>query len=109
MVVKSTLAFKNRDGHRYEVDFGAGEPIVVNYNHNLNEAKENIYDIFYPTVARRVVEKTVELPVATDKDGYATLTLRPIDEGTVFEKIVVDLGAYTPQYLYGTESSCSRN
>ena len=37
MVVKSTLAFKNRDGHRYEVDFGAGEPIVVNYNHNLNE------------------------------------------------------------------------
>lgn len=109
VVVKSTLAFKNRDGHRYEVDFGAGEPIVVNYNHNLNEAKENIYDIFYPTMARRVVEKTVELPVATDKDGYATLTLRPIDEGTVFEKIVVDLGAYTPQYLYGTESSCSRN
>ena len=23
VVVKSTLAFKNRDGHRYEVDFGA--------------------------------------------------------------------------------------
>ncbi len=109
VVVKSTLAFKNRDGHRYEVDFGAGEPAVVNYNHNLNEAKENIYSIFYPTVARRVVEKTVELPVAVDKDGYATLTLRPIDEGTVFEKIIVDLGGYTPQYLYGTESSCSRN
>ena len=57
---------------------------------------------YYPTVARRVVEKVVELPV-----GQGTthdLTLRPRHPGIVFEKIVVDYGGYQPAYLFGDES-----
>ena len=31
---------------------------MVNFNANLNEEPENVYNVFYPTVARRVVEKS---------------------------------------------------
>lgn len=108
VVVKSTLAFKNRDGHRYNVGFDGMEPVTVNFNANLNEAPENIYDVFYPTVARRVVEKKVNLDVTRDADGYSSLTLAPLDPGVVFEKIVVDFGGYSKSYLHGTESHKSR-
>ena len=59
VVVKSTLAFARTDGHRYTVVLDGGEPMEVNFNHNLNEKKENIYSIFYPTVGRRVVESKI--------------------------------------------------
>lgn len=108
VVVKSTLAFKNREGHRYTVGFDGTEPATVNFNANLNEAPENIYDVFYPTVARRVVESKVPLDVTRDADGYSVLTLAPLDPGVVFEKIVVDFGGYEPSYLHGTESPKSR-
>ena len=108
VVVKSTLAFKNRDGHRYTVGFSGKAPVTVNFNSNLNEAPENIYDVFYPTVARRVVEKTIDLDVTRGADGYSVLTLSPLDPGVVFEKIVVDFGGYQPAYLHGTESAKSR-
>ena len=48
------------------------------------------------------MEKIVELPVG---DGQThTLTIHPKDPGIVFEKIVIDLGGYQPQYLFGRES-----
>ncbi len=107
VVVKSTLAFANRDGHRYTIGFEGEEPVTVNFNSNLNEAPENIYNIFYPTVARRVVEKCVTLPVpAHEGDRPVTLTLSPLDPGVVFEKIVLDFGGYSPSYLHGEESPC---
>ncbi len=109
VVVKSTLAFKNSKGHRYTVGFDGAPAETVNFNHNLTEDPENVYTVFYPTVARRVVEKTVDLKVTADSDGYATLTLSPIEPGTVFEKIIVDLGGYTPAYLYGHESPKHRD
>ena len=46
-----------------------------------------------------------ELPAS---GGWTTLTLRPLDPGIVFEKIVVDYGGYTPQFLFGEESSATR-
>ena len=54
VVVKSTLDFLNRGGHRYRVSLDGGEPFEVNFNQNLNENPENIYRIYYPTVASRV-------------------------------------------------------
>lgn len=107
VVVKSTLAFKNSNGHRYSVSLDGGEPVVVNFNENLNEAPENIYDVFYPIVARRVVENTVDFDVK-DLKGH-TLTLRPLDSGVVFEKVVVDCGGYKPSYLFMEESACHKN
>lgn len=99
VIVKSTLAFKNKDGHRYAVSIDGGEEKIVNFNHNLNEDPANIYNIFYPTVARRVVENVVELPVGAGNGGIHELKVRPLDEGIVFEKIVVDYGGYKPGYL----------
>ena len=102
VVTKSTLDFLDKGGMVYEVSIDEGQPVSVNFNANLNEKPQNIYTIYYPTVARRVVEQVVELPVG--KGACHTLTIHPLDPGIVFEKIVIDLGGYQRQYLFGNES-----
>lgn len=107
VITKSTLAFANKGGHRYGVSIDGGEEQIVNFNHNLDERPENIYEVFYPTVARRVVEKCVVFPGIGA--GRHTVTLRPLDPGVVFEKIVVDLGGYNPcSFLFMEESPVAR-
>ena len=103
VVTKSTLDFLDKGGLVYDVAIDGGQPVSVNFNSNLNEKPENIYSIYYPTIALRVVEKVVELPVTGEGDIH-TLTLHPQDPGIVFEKIVIDLGGYQKQYLFGKES-----
>lgn len=102
VVVKSTLDFLGKGGLEYEVSLDGGTPATVNFNHNLNEELQNVHTVYYPTVARRVVESVVSLPVG--KGSIHTLTLRPKDPGIVFEKIVVDCGGYVRQFLFGDES-----
>jgi hypothetical protein len=104
VVTKSTLDFLDKGGLIYDVAIDGGQPVSVNFNSKLNEKPENIYTIYYPTIARRVVEQIVELPVDGSKDTH-TLTLHPQDPGIVFEKIVIDLGGYERQYLFGKEST----
>lgn len=109
VVTKSTLAFARPEGHRYTVAVNGQDAKEVNFNGNLNEAPQNIHTVYYPTIARRVVEKVVKLPVGTPgADGYTTVTLSPLDPGIVFEKIVVDGGGYERGYLFGNESHCTR-
>lgn len=107
VVTKSTLAFERQEGHRYSVGFEGSKPVEVNFNENLNEKPENIYSIYYPTVASRVIEKKVPLKVG--KSGQTFLEIKPLDPGIVFEKIVIDLGGYKPGYLFGTETLHVRN
>lgn len=107
VVVKSTLPFHDRKGHEYEVSFEGGETARVNFNANLNEEPENVYALLYPTVARRVVESKVKLKLPASGDTLQTLTLKPLDPGIVFEKIVVDFGGYQQTYLFMEESPCS--
>ncbi len=103
VVTKSTLAFSNKAGHRYAVSIDGSPEQVVNFNHNLDERPENIYTVFYPTVARRVVEKSVTFPGLTP--GRHIVTLRPLDPGIVFEKVVLDLGGFNPRsFLFMEES-----
>ena len=102
VVTKSTLDFLDKGGLIYTVSIDDGQPVSVNFNSNRNEKPQNIYSIYYPTIARRVVEQVVELPVG--KGDIHTLTIHPQDPGIVFEKIVIDLGGYYPQYLFGKES-----
>lgn len=103
VITKSTLAFCNKAGHRYAVSIDGGSEQVVNFNHDLDERPENIYTVFYPTVARRVVEKSVTFPGLTP--GQHTVTLRPLDPGIVFEKVVLDLGGFNPRsFLFMEES-----
>lgn len=109
VILKSTLAFSNPDGHRFKVGFKGAPSVTVNYNSNLNEKPENIYDVFYPTVARRVIECVEKLPLPSSRGEYLELEIEPLDPGAVFEKIVVDLGGYRPSYLFGNESPSTRN
>ena len=106
VVVKSTLDFLNVGGFEYAVSLDGGEPQVVNFNKTLVDRQPYMYEVFYPTIARRIVENTVELPV--QKDGVHTLTLQPKHPGIVFEKIVIDAGGYQSQYLFGQESPCRK-
>ena len=104
VIVRSTLDYLNKGGLTYRVSLDGGEPVTVNFNANLNEKPENIYSVYYPTVARRVVESVVPLPVSATPDGIHTLVLQPMDPAIVFLKVVVDGGGYKPSYLFGEES-----
>ena len=104
VIVKSTLDYLNKGGLTYQVSLDDGNPVVVNFNKDLNEKPENIYSVYYPTVARRVVESVVKLPLASE--GIHTITLIPNDPAIVFEKVVVDAGGYQPSYLFMEESPC---
>ena len=106
VVTKSTLDFLNVGGFEYTVTLDGGEPQVVNFNKTLVDRQPYMYSDYYPAVARRVVEKVVELPV-TQKEVHS-LTIQPKHPGIVFEKIVVDTGGYQSQYLFGEESPCKR-
>ena len=103
VITKSTLAF-NGTGHRYRVSMGP-ESVVQHFNARLNEDPDNIYSVYYPTVARRVVETVSDLPAAS---GWQELVLEPLDPGIVFEKVVIDYGGYTPRFLFGEESPVVR-
>ena len=106
VVTKSTLDFLNVGGFEYAVSLDGGELQVVNFNKTLVDRQPYMYSDYYPAVARRVVEKVVELPV-TQKEVH-TLTIQPKHPGIVFENIVVDAGGYQSQYLFGEESPCKR-
>ena len=103
VVTKSTLDFLDKGGLIYEVAIDGKQSVAVNFNRDLNEKPENIYSVYYPTIAKRVVEMVVELPIDANEKVH-TLTLHPQDPGIVFEKIVIDLGGYQSQYLFGKES-----
>lgn len=75
----------------------------VCFNDMLNERQS----VFYPTVARRVIDSVVELPFDTKRDEH-TLSFTPCDPDVVIEKIVIDGGDYRPAYLFGDESFKSR-
>ena len=105
VVVKSTLDFLNVGGHEYTVSMDGSTPQTVNFNKTLVDRQPYMYDVFYPTIARRVVEKVVTLPVGKEKTHE--VTLRPKHPGIVFEKVVVDFGGYKPSYLFMEESPLS--
>lgn len=90
VITKSTLDYLNKGGMTYGVSIDDKEPVQVNFNERLNEKPENIYDIYYPTIATRIIDKVVEIELPDTSDGIHTLTLTPNDPAIVFEKIVVD-------------------
>ncbi|MCQ2111379.1 MAG: glycosyl hydrolase 115 family protein, partial [Bacteroidaceae bacterium] len=105
--LKSTLAFARLEGHRFMVSIDGGQEQEVNFNERLNEEPANQYSIYYPTVASRVAQSTVKFDMAKSQ-GEHTLTIRPIEPGTVFEKIIIDCGGYEASYLFGNESPVKR-
>ena len=105
IIVKSTLDFQNKGGHCFRVTLD-DKPVVCNMNSKLNEKPENIYSIYYPTVARRIIEVEADLQAPA---GDHTLTISPMDPAIVVEKIAVDCGAYNRRsFLFGKESPRKR-
>ena len=102
VVLKSTLDFLNKGGLEYSLSLDGGDAVTVNFNSELNEKPKNIYSIYYPTVARRVIEKVT--PFAVNKADVHRLVFTPLDPGVVIEKIIIDCGGYKPSYLFGKES-----
>ena len=90
VITKSTLDYLNKGGLTYGVSLDGASPVEVNFNKDLNEKPENIYNIYYPTIATRIVDKVIELELPASSDGIHTLTLTPNDQAIVFEKIVID-------------------
>ena len=90
VITKSTLDYLNKGGLTYGVSLNGASPVEVNFNKDLNEKPENIYNIYYPTIATRIVDKVIELELPASSDGIHTLTLTPNDPAIVFEKIVID-------------------
>ena len=108
VATKSTLAFHDAAGHSYRVGFKGAEAVERCFNDKLNEKPENIYSVYYPTVAKRVAVEKIELALPADSEGVYELVVEPLDPGIVFEKFVVDFGGYVPSYLMGNESPHSR-
>lgn len=106
VITACTLAFQRSEGHRYTVGFEGEEAVEVNFNGDLNEEPENVYRVMYPAAASRIIEKTVK--IKTGSAGTKKLTIKPLDPGVVLEKIIVDLGGYKRQFLFGEESPCKR-
>ena len=90
VITKSTLDYLNKGGLTYGVSLDDASPVEVNFNKDLNEKPENIYNIYYPTIATRIVDKVIELELPASSDGIHTLTLTPNDPAIVFEKILID-------------------
>ena len=90
VITKSTLDYLNKGGLTYGVSIDGATPVEVNFNKDLNEKPENIYNIYYPTIATRIVDKVIEVELPASSDGIHTLTLTPNDPAIVFEKIVID-------------------
>lgn len=90
VITKSTLDYLNKGGLTYGVSLDGASPVEVNFNKDLNEKPENIYNIYYPTIATRIVDKVIELELPASSDGIHTLTITPNDPAIVFEKIVID-------------------
>ena len=90
IITKSTLDYLNKGGLTYDVCVDDATPVKVNFNKDLNEKPENIYDLYYPTIATRIVDKVIEVELTETSDGVHTLTLTPNDPAILFEKIIID-------------------
>ena len=108
VATKSTLAFHDAEGHSYRVGFKGAPAVERCFNNRLNEKPENIYSVYYPTVAGRVAIEKINLELPSVSSSIYELVIEPLDPGIVFEKIVVDFGGYEKSYLLGKESSYNR-
>ena len=90
IITKSTLDYQNKGGMTYGVSVDGAKPTIVNFNQDLNGKPENIYNIYYPTIATRIIDKVIEVELPVTGDGIHTITLTPNDPAIIFEKIVID-------------------
>jgi len=101
----STLPFK-KGGHSVAASFDGGTEITWNINDQLTW--KNNYTKMYPAGAARMIETVTNLALPRSADGTYVLTIRPMDPGIVFYKVIVDDGGYEQTYLKMPESPYGR-
>lgn len=65
--------------------------------------------LYTPQLPEEWLVSKVKLELLAPQNGLQTLTLKPLDPGIVFEKIVVDFGGYRKTYLFMSFSVCQRD
>jgi hypothetical protein len=105
MIFNSTLPFK-KGGHSVAASFEGGNEQTWNINDQLTW--KNNYTKMYPAGAARIIETIITLPLPHNTDGSHVLTIRPLDPGVVFLKVIVDDGGYEQTYLKMPESPYER-
>jgi Glycosyl hydrolase family 115/Gylcosyl hydrolase family 115 C-terminal domain/Glycosyl hydrolase family 67 N-terminus len=105
MFFDSTLPFK-RGGHRVAASFDGGNEKIWNINDQLTW--KNNYTKMYPAGAARMIETVKTLAVPHSANGMHVLTIRPLDPGVVFYKVIIDDSGYEQTYLKMPESPYKR-
>ena len=105
MIFDSTLPFKD-GGHRVAASLDGQEEQIWNINEDLTW--ENNYTKLYPTAAARIIETSVTLSIEQNENQEHVLTIRPLDPGVVFHKVIIDLGGYETTHLKMNESPYTR-
>ena len=97
-----TLNFKNGSGLKFALSVDDNEPQVI----NMHEGNE-VPDWKYPLWFNRAVSNSVMVEKSKHKvstKGLHTLKIRMIDNGIVFQKIIIDNGGLKASYLGPPES-----
>jgi hypothetical protein len=105
IIFDCTLPFK-KGGHSVSASFDGGEEKSWCINGQLTWI--NNYSKMYPAAAARIIETETTLDLPKSDDQIYTLMLRPLEQGMVFQKIIVDCGGYEQTYLKMQESPYKR-
>lgn len=101
IIFDSTMPFK-KGGHNVAVSFQGGIEKTFNLNNDLTW--KNNYSKMYPTGATRIIETAFTLSLPQSADGTYLLKIRPLDQGIVIYKVLIDNGGYERTYLKMPES-----
>ena len=95
LFLSPTLNFNGNRGLRYAVSIDGGKEQIVNFNgHYRGELAE--------WQANRIIESSTNHLI--DKAGIHTIRIRPLDQGIVLQKLILDMGGLLPSYLGAPQS-----
>jgi hypothetical protein len=105
MFFDGTLPFK-KGGHCVAASFDGGNEKTWNINDQLTW--KNNYTKMYPAGAARMIETVTTIALPHRADGTHVLTIRPLDTGVVFYKVIVDDGGSQQTFLKMSENPYQR-
>ncbi len=97
-----TLNFKGKDGLKFAVSVDDGEPQIINMHEGTEVPDWKYPRWFNDAVSNKTIVKNSSLQVS--KAGMHTLKIWMIDNGIVFERIIINNGGEKPSYLGPPES-----
>jgi hypothetical protein len=90
VLLAPTLNFNTNKGLRYALSIDSGKETIINFNgHYRGELGE--------WQARSIIESVTKMHI--DKAGKHNLRVRILDNGIIFEKIMLNFGGLKPSYL----------